>query len=70
MSTIAEILQLVNTAGVLGLLVFFVYAFYTGEIISKKVLDKIIESYRQQTEDTFEKSLDKLIRELNGRKGW
>jgi uncharacterized membrane protein len=68
-STLAEILQLINTAGVLGLLVFFVYAFYTGEIISKKVLDKIIESYRQQTEDTLEKSLEKLIKEI-GRKGW
>jgi uncharacterized membrane protein len=64
-----ELLQIINTGGTLALLVFFVWAFYNGEIISKKVLDKIIESYRQQTEDTLERSMQKLISEIR-KKGW
>lgn len=64
-----DLLQLVNTGGTLALLVFFVYAFYAGEIISKKVLDKIIESYREQTEETLERAMQKLIDEIR-KKGW
>jgi hypothetical protein len=37
-------LQLINTAGVVGVLVFFVYAFYKGHIVSKPTLDNIIAS--------------------------
>jgi len=69
MTGYVELLQLINAGGTLALLVFFVWAFYTGEIISKKVLDKIIESYRQQTEDTLERAMQKLIGEIR-KKGW
>jgi len=35
-------LQTINAAGVVGVLVFFVYAFYKGHIISKATLNDII----------------------------
>jgi len=66
---VSVIMQVVNTAGTLGLLAFFVWAFWSGEIISKKTLDKIIESYRQQTEETLKSAMKGLIEEIR-RKGW
>ncbi len=38
------VLQTINTAGVVGVLVFFVYAFYKGHIVSKSMMENIIAS--------------------------
>lgn len=55
-----ELLQLINTGGVLALLIFFVWAFYDGQIISKKSLDRILEAYKEQTETMFANILEEI----------
>lgn len=36
------VFQAVNAIGTVGVLIFFVYAFYKGHIISKPVMDDIV----------------------------
>ena len=65
-----ELIEIINTGGILGLLVFFVWAFYTGEIISKKTLDRILEGYKEQTEIMFQKAISDVLDEIKKSKGW
>ena len=65
-----ELIEIINTGGILGLLIFFVWAFYTGEIISKKTLDRILEGYKQQTEKMFQKAISDVLDEIKKSKGW
>jgi hypothetical protein len=68
--TPGEILQLINTGGVIGLLIFFTLAFYNGEIVSKKTLDKIIEAYQRQVEESMEKSIERVLSAIKQRGKW
>jgi len=70
MTPTAELLQLINTGGVLALLVFFVWAFYAGEIISKKSLDRILEAYKDQTEAMFQKAITDILDEIRKNRSW
>jgi len=67
---VATILQLINSGGVLALLVFFVWAFYDGQIISKKTLDRILDGYREQTEAMFQKAIADVLQEIKKNKTW
>lgn len=68
-TALSTLIDLINTSGVLGLLIFFVWAFYNGEIISKKSLDRILEGYRSQTEAMFQKAINDVLSEIR-KKGW
>jgi len=65
-----SLIQLINTGGVLALLIFFVWAFYDGQIISKKSLDKILEAYKEQTESMFQKAISDILTEIRKNKNW
>ena len=65
-----SLIQLINTGGVLALLIFFVWAFYDGQIISKKSLDKILEAYKEQTESMFQKAISDILTENRKNKKW
>ena len=64
-----EFIEVINAGGVLALLAFFVWAFYDGQIISKKTLDKILESYREQAEQMFQNAVNEILDEIR-KKGW
>jgi uncharacterized membrane protein len=66
----STLLQFVNTGGVLALLIFFVWAFYDGQIISKKSLDKILDAYRQQTEMMLKDAIKDILDEVRKNKTW
>jgi hypothetical protein len=69
MTELSGLLQLINAGGVLALLAFFTWAFYNGEIISKKMLDKIIQTYSEQTEKSLHESVNRIVEEIR-KKGW
>lgn len=53
-------LQVVQTGGTLTILAFMVWAFYSGNIVSKPVLDKILDQYAQHWAVTTEKILTRI----------
>lgn len=59
--TYTTLLQAVNTFGVVAVLVFFMFAFYQGKIISKSILDRILEVYERQ----FEEMTDRIMKRLD-----
>lgn len=67
-----EMLQVANTFGVLGLLVFFTWAFYDGRIISKKILDEIMKDYQSQTEQAIRHAVETIIEKVTeeNKRGW
>jgi len=69
-AAISALLQVINAGGTLGLLAFFVWAFYDGQIISKKTLDKILESYKEQMEVMFQKAIQDVLTEIKRNKSW
>jgi len=47
---VTTILDVVQTIGVIGILALVAWAFYTGQLISSKVNDKIIGVYQKEVE--------------------
>ncbi len=50
----------VNTFGVVGVLVGSVFAFYTGRVLPKKVVDKMLRVYSKQLASQTEEIINKL----------
>lgn len=64
---LSVLIQLVQTGGVIALLFIAVYWFQSGKIISRPVLDKILEAYTAKVVEMFSeefKNVRKEIREL------
>lgn len=51
----------------LTVLVWLVYVFYNGDVISKKSLDSIIASYQKSVEASMEKSIERVLSEIKKR---
>jgi hypothetical protein len=60
--------QIINTVGVIGILVFLVVAFYRGDIISKPVLDKIMDRFWGELNAKLQNLEDKI--DAQKRTGW
>lgn len=58
--TLPTVLQIAETLGALGILALLSWGFWKGEIIPRKVMDRLIEVYRTQTEKTNGKMIGKL----------
>ena len=72
LNELSIIIQLIQTGGVIALLVIAVYGFQTGRIISRSVLDKILDAYTAKIVKMFSDEFDKVrdeIRELRNRQG-
>jgi hypothetical protein len=70
-TTLAEaqaVAQIINTVGVIGILVFLVVAFYRGDIISKPVLDKIMDRFLGELNAKLQNLEDKI--DAQKRTGW
>lgn len=69
-----ELLQVANTTGVIGILVFFVVAFYRGDIMPKSVFDKILDRLLKDLADNWKKSQteseEKILAAINKKRGW
>ncbi len=66
--TYTTLLQAVNTFGVVAVLIFFMLAFYQGKIISKTILDRILEVYERQFEEMTDRIMKRLDDALEGKK--
>ena len=58
--SVTFLLQTVNTVGVVGLLIFIVMAFYRGDLISKVILDRILQVYECQMQEMTERIMKRL----------
>ncbi|MBX3047691.1 MAG: hypothetical protein KIT46_08335 [Anaerolineales bacterium] len=54
------LLQVINAAGVVGLLGFMVMAFYRGDLIARSLLDRILALYEKQLAELSERILKRL----------
>ncbi len=61
------VLQLINAGGVVGVLVFFVWAFYRGEVISHAVFERILQQYEHQFGELSERILERIDTALDKR---
>ena len=59
-SDFQTILEMVNSAGLVGLLVFLIAAFQRGELISKTMLERILNVYEERLEVLTEEIVRKL----------
>ena len=57
---LSVLFQAINALGVMGILGFLVIAFYRGDLISKVVLDRILEVYEKQLAAMTERILKRL----------
>lgn len=57
---ITAFVSLVTSGVQVGALLFMVWAFYNGEIVSKKTLDKILEAYQHQIKESISEVLDEV----------
>lgn len=67
--TFTDFASLITGGAQLSALLFLVWAFYNGELISKKTLDKIMDSYQKQGAENMEKSVEKILDAIK-RRGW
>jgi hypothetical protein len=63
---LSEFVSLVTSGVQVGALLFMVWAFYEGHIISKKTLDKILEAYQLQ----IKQSMAEVLEEVKKRGSW
>ncbi len=54
------LLQVINAAGVIGLLGFMVMAFYRGDLVARNLLDRILALYEKQLAELSERILKRL----------
>ena len=54
----AQIVNIIDSVGTLGALILIAFAFYSGNLISRKVHDDIV--------DVYEKEAEKLTKAING----
>ncbi|MCW5878283.1 MAG: hypothetical protein KIS80_05395 [Anaerolineales bacterium] len=54
------LLQVINAAGVVGLLGFMVMAFYRGDLVARSLLDRILALYEKQLTELSERILKRL----------
>lgn len=54
------LLQVINAAGVIGLLGFMVMAFYRGDLVARSLLDRILALYEKQLAELSERILKRL----------
>lgn len=66
-----QLLTAANSIGTLGVLIFFVLAFYRGDILSKTVHDRIVKVYEDQAKElttrlvaSIERIEQKIVEEL------
>lgn len=57
-------LSIIESSGVIGILVIFLWAFLSGQIISRKMLDEIIDGYVRRTDERFERAVREIINEI------
>ena len=57
LQTVADFL---NAAGTLGVLLFMVLAFYRGDIVSKRTLDRILAQYERQFAESTARILERI----------
>ena len=65
----SSIASIVQSLSVTGLLVIIAWAFYTGNVVSRPVLDKILERYTEQFRAMFEQIIEMLKDGGNGKRG-
>ena len=53
-------LQAINSFGVVGLLAFMVAAFYRGDLITRRLLDRILALYESHIAELSERILERL----------
>jgi hypothetical protein len=57
---LSVLLDAINAFGVVGLLAFFVIAFYRGDLIARTLLDRILGLYEEQIGELSERILQRL----------
>lgn len=62
------LLQALNSFGVVGLLAFMVAAFYRGDLIARRLLDRILALYEAQLSELSERILKRLDQALKAKK--
>lgn len=67
--TLVQFGELFTSTAQLGVLIWLVYSFYNGDIVSKKTLDKILESYQTQIKESMGEILHE-ISEIKKRGRW
>ncbi len=60
LTDINTVLQIINTAGIAGVLLWVVFLFLKGDIINKGMLDRILDVYDQRLEDLTTRILTRL----------
>ena len=65
--TLAEFSNFFIGGAQLGVLIWLVYVFYNGDIISKKSLDSIMASYQKSIEASLEQSIERVLAEVRKR---
>lgn len=68
------LLQVINTTGVIGILVFFIIAFYRGDIMPKavfeKILDRLLKDFAESWKNRQTESEEKILAAINKKRGW
>lgn len=64
MNDIDWFFSVIESGGVIGILAVFLWAFLSGQIISRKMLDEIIDGYVTRTDERFERMIKTIVEEI------
>jgi len=68
MDTVDVLLNVIESAGVVGVLLILVIGFYRGDLISRQIMDTIIERIMVQYKDMCQGMAETIIDEIKKNK--
>lgn len=58
--TVRQVTDLLNAVGTVGVLVWLTLAFYRGDIVSRRTLERILERYERQFAESTARILERV----------